>query len=99
MLYGTRGVIAPSEQYYRKVLELAPKHSSAWVGLGNNAWARGDIKSALDFYLIAVEADPANYEASHNVALAYRQLGDLPRAAEYSERADRQQQTTTISEE
>lgn len=94
LLYGTGGAVTQSEQYYRKVLELSPKHSSAWVGLGNNAWTRGDVKSALDNYLAAVDADPANYEASHNVALAYRQLGDLPRAAEYSERARYLQQTT-----
>ena len=95
LLYGTGGAVTQSEQYYRKVLELSPRHSSAWVGLGNNAWARGDIKSALDFYLAAVEADPENYEAKQNVALAYRQLGDLPPAAEYSERASRLQQPTS----
>lgn len=94
LMYGIRGDVTKSEQYYRKVLELAPKHSPAWVGLGNNAWARGDMQSALNAYLTAVEADPTNYEASHNVALAYRQLGDLSRAAEYSQRARDLQQTT-----
>ena len=94
LLYGTRGAVAQSEQYYRKVLELAPKRSSAWVGLGNNAWARGEMQSALDAYLTAAESDPANYEASHNVALAYQRLGDQSRAAEYFQRARNLQQMT-----
>jgi Tfp pilus assembly protein PilF len=64
-------------------VDLSPKRSSAWVGLGNNAWARGEIKPALDFYLMGFGADPKNYEASYNVALAYRQLGDQAHADEY----------------
>ena len=94
LLYGIRGAVAQSEQYYRKVLELAPRRSSAWVGLGNNAWARGEMRSALEAYLTAAEADPANYEASHNVALAYQRLGDQSRAAEYFQRARNLQQMT-----
>jgi tetratricopeptide (TPR) repeat protein len=86
LLYGKRGATNQSEQYYQKVVELAPKRSSAWVGLGNNAWARGEIRQALDFYLKALGADPTNHEANYNVALAYRQLGDQQRADDYFQR-------------
>jgi len=58
-----------------------PKRSSAWVGLGNNALARGEQQQALRFYQRAYEADPNNRIASYNLALVYRQLGRLERAA------------------
>ena len=87
LINGKRGDIAQSEAHYRVVVGQAPRRSSAWVGLGNNAWARGDIQAALDAYLTAINADPKNYEAVYNTALAYRQWGDLSRANEYFQRA------------
>ena len=87
VLYGIQGDFAKSEQKFREVLKLFPEKSSAWVGLGNIALMRGDIRSALHNYLQAIELDPNNNEASYNVALAYQKLGDLQRAAEYLRRS------------
>ena len=94
LIYGKRGDIAQSEAHYRVVVGQAPQRSTAWVGLGNNAWARGDIQAALDAYLKAVNADPKNYEAVYNTALAYRQAGDLFHANEFFQRALTLQQSS-----
>jgi len=80
-IYGQSGNISKSEQLYRDIVRRAPKRSSAWVGLGNNALARGEQQQALEFYQRAYEADPNNRIASHNLALAYQQLGKPERAA------------------
>ncbi|MCF6338620.1 MAG: tetratricopeptide repeat protein [Gammaproteobacteria bacterium] len=80
-IYGQSGNISKSEQFYRNIVHRMPKRSSAWVGLGNNALARGEQQQALRFYQRAYEADPNNRIASHNLALVYRQLGRLERAA------------------
>lgn len=74
LLYGTQGLTDQSDDYFDQVLKLDPQRSSAWVGRGNNAWARGNIKSALDHYLRAQTLDPNNREAGYNAALAYREL-------------------------
>jgi tetratricopeptide (TPR) repeat protein len=80
-LAGQHGDTANSENYYREILQRAPRRSSAWVGLGNNALARRDSRQALEFYLNAYQADPANFVASYNLALVYRNLGEMERAA------------------
>ncbi len=80
-IYGQSGNTRKSEQLYRDIVHRMPKRSSAWVGLGNNALARGEQQQALRFYQRAYEADPNNRIASHNLALVYRQLGRLERAA------------------
>jgi tetratricopeptide (TPR) repeat protein len=80
-LAGQHGDTANSENYYREILQRAPRRSSAWVGLGNNALARRDSRQALEFYLNAYQADPANFVASYNLALVYRNLDEMERAA------------------
>ena len=94
LLYGIRGAITQSEQYYKKVLELTPNRSSAWVGLGNNAWAREDFPAALNAYLTAERSDPTNYEAVYNSALVYGRLGNQSKAIEYFQRASALKQST-----
>jgi tetratricopeptide (TPR) repeat protein len=74
LLYGTQGEATKSSFYFEQVINLDPKRSSAWVGQGNNAWTRGNIKAALDNYLRAQELDPNNQEARHNASLAYQML-------------------------
>lgn len=80
-IYGQSGNTSKSEQLYHDIVRRVPKRSSAWVGLGNNALARGEQRQALGFYQRAYEADPNNRIASHNLALVYQQLGRLERAA------------------
>ncbi len=83
LLYGQDGDIEKSEYYYKDVINKAPKHSSAWVGLGNNALARKDTEQALEYYQEAFKADPANAVASYNLAMVYRSLGYTQEARQY----------------
>ena len=92
-LYGQNGETDKSEALYQDIVRRAPKRSSAWVGLGNNALAHGDQQQALQFYQKAYAADPNNRIASYNLALIYQRLGDLKRAAFY-QRIAQQLQTT-----
>lgn len=82
-LYGQGGDIAASERLYHDIVQRAPKRSSAWVGLGNNALARRQLQEALNYYQQAYQADPRNTVASHNLALVHQNLGNLERARYY----------------
>lgn len=82
-LYGQNGDIQNSERYYQEVLRLAPQRSSSWVGMGNNAYARQDLNQALDYYQTAFNADPTNIIASYNLAMVYRNLGNMEQAMHY----------------
>ncbi len=86
-LYGQTGKIKQSEALYEDILRRAPQRSSAWVGLGNNALARGDQQQALAFYEKAYAADPNNRVAAYNLALVYQQTGNPERAAFFQRRA------------
>jgi tetratricopeptide (TPR) repeat protein len=86
-LYGQSGEIAKSEALYHRITQRAPQRSSAWVGLGNNALAKGEQDQALVFYQRAYTVDPNNRIASYNLALVYRQMGNLERAAYFQQRA------------
>jgi tetratricopeptide (TPR) repeat protein len=86
-LLGQSGDIERSERFYREILTRAPRRSSAWVGMGNNAWARKDLQAAVGFYHKAYDADPTNYAATFNLAMAYRRLGEEDRARHYEELA------------
>jgi Tfp pilus assembly protein PilF len=89
LFHGERGRIDSSEAEYRAVLELEPARSSAWVGLGNNAWARGDMSRALEHYVRAVGLDGGNYEAAYNAGLALSALGNAEGASRYFDLAAR----------
>jgi tetratricopeptide (TPR) repeat protein len=91
-LFGQRGDIEHSEQLYRLILDRKPGHSSAWVGMGNNAWARNDMPQAIKFYLEAYEADPSNHAASYNLAMAYRKAGNVEQALHFDNIARRLQE-------
>ena len=90
-IYGQMGEVAKSEALYQQVTHRAPQRSSAWVGLGNNALAKGDQQQALTFYQRAYTVDPNNRIASYNLALVYRQMGNLERAAYFQRRAQQAQ--------
>jgi hypothetical protein len=91
-LYGQHGDVQNSEHYYQQVLQRDPRRSSAWVGLGNNALARGQLQQARDFYQRAYQANPKNPVASYNLALVYQRLGDAQRARHYQAIARQLQQ-------
>lgn len=89
LIYGLQGDAAQSTTYYTKAYKLAPNRSTVLVGLGNNAWSRKDYRSALSYYEKALDADKNNYQAAYNLAVLYRDLGDMNKAAFYQQQAAR----------
>lgn len=67
-LHGQSGNSAEAERLLNEILALQPRNSFAWAGLGNLAWAAGQLPEAVAYYRQAVEADPRNYEATANLA-------------------------------
>ena len=94
-IYGQHGDAQNSERYYRQIVERDPQRSSAWVGLGNNALARGELQQARDFYHQAYQANPNNRVASYNLALVYQRLGDRQQARRFQIISQRLQQAGT----
>ena len=95
VLFGQQGGITNSEHYYREILNRDSRHSSAWVGMGNNAWARNDLQQAIEFYLKAYETNPKNYVASYNLSLAYQKLGNFEQARYFENIARRLKSNST----
>jgi tetratricopeptide (TPR) repeat protein len=91
-LYGQTGNTNKSEELYNEILRHDPKRSSSWVGLGNNALARGDSQQALNFYQKAYQADSRNFVASYNLMMIYQRLGKLQQAAYFRDISRKLQQ-------
>jgi tetratricopeptide (TPR) repeat protein len=91
-IYGQRGEVQNSERYYQQIVQRDPQRSSAWVGLGNNALARGQLTQARDYYLRAYQANTNNPVASYNLALVYQRLGDRQQARRFQLITQRLQQ-------
>lgn len=83
MLYGKKGELDTSRDYYRRVLDLQPDRASAWVGLGNLAMLKGDLHEARRLYLVALDHQGENYEAHVNLAKIYEALGDRRSSTEH----------------
>jgi tetratricopeptide (TPR) repeat protein len=98
VLFGQQGDITNSEHSYREILDRDPQHSSAWVGMGNNAWARNDMQRAIEFYLKAYDANPNNYVASYNLSIAYQKLGNYEQAQYFENIARRLKSSSTPPE-
>jgi tetratricopeptide (TPR) repeat protein len=64
-----------AEQAFARVLELAPNHVGALMGLGYLARAGDDRTRSLSFFDRAAAADPRNPDAAMQVAYDLRQLG------------------------
>ncbi|MBL1277090.1 MAG: hypothetical protein COB30_013480 [Ectothiorhodospiraceae bacterium] len=91
-LYGQTGSTDKSEKIYQDILQRKPNRSSAWVGLGNNALARGNSQQALSHYQKAYQADPQNFVASYNLTMIYQSLGKLQMSARFRDISRRLQQ-------
>lgn len=70
-----QGKLAQSDEHLLRLTVLDADDSSAWNGLGNNAWMRGDMSSAVRHYRRALAAEPANREAQRNLRAALQTLG------------------------
>ncbi len=65
---------------YRTLLQRWPGNGTAWLGLGNLAWAEGDVAGAAESYRRATRAAPGMGAAWNNLAVALAELGE-PAAA------------------
>lgn len=82
-LYGKNGFREESIAYYRKELELNPRSSAAYVGLGNNYFLKKDYAQALTHYRQAQALDAGNAETLYNLGLLYELQGDVKRSLEF----------------
>jgi len=73
-LLGQNGDTEGSAAIYREIVTEDPQRSSAWVGLGNNAFAQRELARAQEYYRRALQADAGNAEAAYNLSLVLRNL-------------------------
>jgi len=80
-IQGISNNLALSERYLKEAVQIDPKNSEAWTGLGNLAWSNGRFHEAVSCYEKAVSIRPGNYEAVMNLAMAYENTGQSERGA------------------
>ena len=80
-IQGMSNNLTSSERYLNEAVQIDPKNSEAWAGLGNLAWMKGQTYDAISFYEKAVSIRPENYEAAMNLAMAYEKIGQSERGA------------------
>lgn len=81
---GETGASQQSLEIFRQLTELEPDNSHAWVGIGNNLWALGQMDEAANAYKKAIAADSANWQACYNLVLLLRRHGKVQEAMEFS---------------
>ena len=72
---------------YRAILRRWPGNATALVGLGNLAYARGDLDQAAEHYRRATEAAPRLGAAWNNLAVALSEQGERDAALDAVRRA------------
>lgn len=83
LVYGQSGMSERSMEYFNQALQLTPQSSTAYAGLGNNYFMRGDYARAKENFKRAFELNGANFEACNNLALSLERLGDTQGALTY----------------
>jgi len=73
--------------YLRRAIELAPENADLWVNLGALYGSRGDFRSAVESYEVAIALDPRNRTALSGLARSHRALGNPVLAEEFEARA------------
>lgn len=67
-----QGHLEESSNQLQRVTQMNPLNSTAWNGLGNNAWALGRLDLAEQYYREALRVHPGNHEAQSNLMAATR---------------------------
>ena len=80
-LLGRLGRGPESDRMFQDALRIDPRSSSAWAGLGNNAWLAGRLDQAIGWYQEALRCDPGNQVAAANLANVQALRGPVPAAA------------------
>lgn len=68
---------AAARQAYQALLQRAPAHFGAWMGLGNSAAAQGDPEAAVTAFEQATRLAPDNGDAWNNFASMQLARGDI----------------------
>lgn len=76
-----------AEQELAAALEIRPVYRAAWYALGFVHRKQGNLHGAIADYLTVLEIDPECEKAKQNLALIFRQEGQLPVAIQAVKRA------------
>jgi hypothetical protein len=78
---------AAARRTYRSITQKFPDFPEAWVGLGNTAYAQGDLTESALAFRKATELDPGSADAWNNLGSAMGALGRPCEAAQAVRRA------------
>jgi tetratricopeptide (TPR) repeat protein len=78
---------AAARRTYGAITHKFPDFPQAWIGLGNTAFAQGDLAESAAAFRRATDLDPASADAWNNLASALAGLGQPCHAAEAVRRA------------
>ncbi len=81
------GLTGDAAQAYAALVERWPANGTAWLGLGNTAYAMGDLSGAADAFGRATVADPGFGAAWNNLAVVLSEQGHRDAAIEAAETA------------
>ena len=70
-----------AERLFTHATLIAPQSAAAWAGAGHVALARQEYERAVESLERALALDPGGSQAHYPLAMAYRSLGNLDRAA------------------
>jgi tetratricopeptide (TPR) repeat protein len=76
-----------ARRVYRSITQTFPDFTPAWIGLGNAAFAEGDLSESAAGFRKATELDPGSADAWNNLASALAALGRPCEAGEAVRRA------------
>ena len=79
-LYDQVGGGEEAMRFYRKALELDPRHEKALYGLANRFQQTGDVKTALALYGRLIKLHPKSTLGYLNMGVIYNALGDADKA-------------------
>ncbi|MDP3543603.1 MAG: tetratricopeptide repeat protein [Elusimicrobiota bacterium] len=69
--YDSQGLTAAAERQYLRALVLDPRHTGAWMALGNAAYAAGKYGRAARRYRRVLNLEPGHPGAANNLAMVY----------------------------
>ena len=72
-----------AERLFSHAALVDPRAAAAWTGAGRVAFATGDYARAAEALEQALELDPGGTRVHYPLAMAYRSLGQLDRAASH----------------
>ena len=87
----TRGELPEAIVAYRRCLELAPDHATAWSGLAMALQRTGDLDGAIEAGRKAVELEPDEPLGHTSLSMFYQQKGMIPEAEDEKAEAMRLQ--------